>query len=143
MGAWHDDLKTFNIPASAKETVPKNIYCQYFIKVLPTARIQIGSIIPFAGLSDTTPSYFDGIWAACEGAKLPSSRFKTLYNAIGKCYGSPEDKANFLLADLQELFICGFDMNAGRDLNGVRTTPLGLPGSTSSVAGSTQQAATG
>jgi microcystin-dependent protein len=144
MGQWVEGAATFTVQSSSKkETVPINMYMYYIIKVLPTATVPVGAVVPFAGQGKEAPSYFDGVWAVCEGDKLPSSRFTKIYAVIGKRYGSTPDGSEFLLPNLQGIFIRGVDINTGRDQNANRTPPPGLPGTTASVAGSTQTADNG
>lgn len=146
MCAWNAGTSTFSVNTSSRpETVPVNMYMHYMIKVLPTSRIPVGSVIPFAGQASKGPSLFDGLWAKCEGIEADenASIFAKLYAVIGDRYGTSTDGSAFLLPDLQGRFIRGVDVHAGRDKNGNRLPPPGFPGNTDPLAGSTQVFANG
>jgi microcystin-dependent protein len=146
MMAWNPGAIDFPLYfGGSKESVPVNTYMQYVIKVLPTVAIPIGSVMSYGGTGTQSPDPDDGLWAPCEGdfVRTSSRIYESLYGVIGGRYGMSTDLSQFKLPDLQGMFIRGVDINAGRDKNGNRIPPPGLPQGPTTVAGSTQSFGTG
>jgi microcystin-dependent protein len=140
MMEWNGGYVDHTVRFPNAESVPVNTYMQYIIKVKPTVATPVGAIVPYGGSADQAPVQEDGLWAPCTGAqeRTKSNAFAKLYKLLGKRYGLSPDGANFILPDLQGMFIRGVDVNTGRDRNGNRTQPTGLRGTSGPFAGSTQ-----
>jgi microcystin-dependent protein len=145
MCAWNDGTQTFAVNmAGAAETVPSNTYVNFIIKVGQSTSVPVGCIVAFAGMPNKAPNVYGKLWGKCEAVQGDPSvqQFEALYSVIGQRYGLSGD-GMFLFPDFQGQFLRGVDTNSGRDKNGNRSPPLGLPGSKDPVAGSTQTHNTG
>jgi len=123
----------------------------YIIKIKPSYTVPVGSVIAFGGSDSKTPDPALGNWATCDGknARTDTSAgrvYAALATVLGGRYGASPDKAEFVLPDLQGMFVRGVDSEdpkGQRDQNLERKQPLGITGPYVPTAGSVQRSGTG
>ncbi|HYG33592.1 MAG TPA: tail fiber protein, partial [Clostridia bacterium] len=119
------------------------------VKELADALCPVGSIMAFAGPTNTIP---DG-WLLCDGRATVSTNYPRLFAAIGTCWGDgsfdsnnlaenpPNPATDFNLPDLRGLFLRGANLNSTNaltDPNATTRAASRVGGNSANAVGSVQ-----
>ncbi len=123
------------------ESRPINAYVFYIIKILSTAAIPTGAVVPYAGSATTGSRNLARYYSLCDGTELPQGEFPDLFAAIKTAHGG--DATAFNLPDYRGRFLRGVTGDTENDPDAASRTAMNTGGNTANNVGSIQSWATG